>query len=119
MLQQDNETIAQVVVTSAKTKELLNANLFSLRQALASQRVAVDQVDAAGVQAAPESSVTEMNAFGKEEKEPQFSIDLSQAKSDYQQSRDLVNNLEKYGVKLPSVLKKEHPSFPFSYFQSS
>ncbi|NGY87191.1 hypothetical protein F6Y05_24305 [Bacillus megaterium] len=36
-----------------------------------------------------------MNAFGKEEKEPQFSIDLSQAKSDYQQSRDLVNNLEK------------------------
>ncbi len=95
VLQQDNETIAQVVVTSAKTKELLNSNLFSLRQALASQHVAVDQVDAAGVQAAPESSVTEMTAFGKEEKEPQFSIDLSQAKSDYQQSRDLVNNLEK------------------------
>ncbi|WP_409405542.1 flagellar hook-length control protein FliK [Priestia megaterium] len=95
VLQQDNEKIAQVVVTSAKTKKLLDASLFSLRQALASQRVAVDQVDAAGVQAAPESSVTEMNAFGKEEKEPQFSIDLSQAKSDYQQSRDLVNNLEK------------------------
>ncbi len=95
VLQQDNEKIAQVVVTSAKTKELLNSNLFSLRQALASQRVAVDQVDAAGVQVAPESSVTEMNAFGKEEEEPQFSIDLSQAKSDYQQSRDLVNNLEK------------------------
>ncbi|MDE8672227.1 flagellar hook-length control protein FliK [Priestia aryabhattai] len=95
VLQQDNETIAQVVVTSAKTKELLNSNLFSLRQALASQHVAVDQVDAAGVQAAPESSVTEMTAFGKEEKESQFSIDLSQAKSDYQQSRDLVNNMEK------------------------
>ncbi|MEH7089317.1 flagellar hook-length control protein FliK [Priestia megaterium] len=68
VFQQDNETIAQVAVSSAKTKELLNANLFSLRQALASQRVAVDQVDAAGVQAAPESSVTEMTAFGKEEK---------------------------------------------------
>ncbi|SUV11809.1 flagellar hook-length control protein FliK [Priestia megaterium] len=95
VLQQDNETIAQVVVTSAKTKELLDANLFSLRQALASQRVAVDQVDAAGVQAAPESSVTERNAFGKEEKEPQFSIDLSQAKSDYQQSSNLVNELQK------------------------
>ncbi|GAB1767166.1 flagellar hook-length control protein FliK [Priestia megaterium] len=95
VLQQDNETIAQVVVTSAKTKELLDANLFSLRQALASQRVAVDQVDAAGVQAPPESSVTERNAFGKEEKEPQFSIDLSQAKSDYQQSSNLVNELQK------------------------
>ncbi|WDW08008.1 flagellar hook-length control protein FliK [Priestia aryabhattai] len=95
VLQQDNETIAQVVVTSAKTKELLNANLFSLRQALASQRVSVDEVDAAGVQAAPESSVTEMNAFGKEEKEPQFSIDLGKAKSDYEQSSDLVNELQK------------------------
>ncbi|PEI56994.1 flagellar hook-length control protein FliK [Priestia aryabhattai] len=95
VLQQDNETIAQVVVTSAKTKKLLDASLFSLRQALAAQHVSVEQVDVAAVGAAPESSVTEMNAFGKEEKEPQFSIDLSQAKSDYQQSRDLVNNLEK------------------------
>ncbi|MGG0573342.1 flagellar hook-length control protein FliK [Priestia aryabhattai] len=95
VLQQDNEKIAQVVVTSAKTKKLLDASLFSLRQALAAQHVSVEQVDVAAVGAAPESSVTEMNAFGKEEKEPQFSIDLSQAKSDYQQSRDLVNNLEK------------------------
>ncbi|WP_394556661.1 flagellar hook-length control protein FliK [Priestia aryabhattai] len=95
VLQQDNETIAQVVVTSAKTKKLLDASLFSLRQALAAQHVSVEQVDVAAVGAAPESSVTEMNAFGKEEKEPQFSIDLSQVKSDYQQSRDLVNNLEK------------------------
>ncbi|WP_226701612.1 MULTISPECIES: flagellar hook-length control protein FliK [Priestia] len=95
VFQQDNETVAQVAVSSAKTKELLNANLFSLRQALASQHVSVDQVDADAVHTAPESSVTEMNAFGKEEKEPQFSIDLSQAKSDYQQSSNLVNELQK------------------------
>jgi len=95
VLQQDNEKIAQVVVTSTKTKELLDASLFSLRQALASQHVSVDQVDVAAVGAAPESSMTDMNAFGKEEKGSQFSIELRQAKSDYQQSRDLVNNLEK------------------------
>ncbi|WP_340141720.1 flagellar hook-length control protein FliK [Priestia sp. D3YE.R1] len=95
VLQQDNEKIAQVVVTSAKTKELLDASLFSLRQALASQHVSVEQVDAADVQAAPESSVTDMTAFGKEEKRPQFSIDLGKAKSDYEQSSDLVNKLEK------------------------
>src|SRR6478609_6468604 len=35
-----------------------------------------------------------MNAFGKQEKVPQFSIDLRQATSEYQQSRDLVNELE-------------------------
>ncbi|MEJ9303888.1 flagellar hook-length control protein FliK [Priestia megaterium] len=95
VLQQDNEKIAQVVVTSTKTKELLDASLFSLRQALASQHVSVDQVDVAAVGAAPESSMTDMNAFGKEEKGSQFSIELRQAKSDYQQSSDLVNNLEK------------------------
>ncbi|MFQ6580680.1 flagellar hook-length control protein FliK [Priestia megaterium] len=95
VLQQDNEKIAQVVVTSTKTKELLDASLFSLRQALASQHVSVDQVDVAAVGAAPESSMTDMNAFGKEEKGSQFSIELRQPKSDYQQSRDLVNNLEK------------------------
>ncbi|KJL06454.1 flagellar hook-length control protein FliK [Priestia aryabhattai] len=95
VLQQDNEKIAQVVVTSAKTKELLDASLFSLRQALASQHVSVEQVDAADIQAAPESSVTDMTAFGKEEKRPQFSIDLGKAKSDYEQSSDLVNKLEK------------------------
>ncbi|MFP8639899.1 flagellar hook-length control protein FliK, partial [Priestia aryabhattai] len=95
VLQQDNEKIAQVVVTSAKTKELLDASLFSLRQALASQHVSVDQVDVAAVGAAPKSSITDMNTFGKEEKGSQFSIDLRQVKSDYQQSRDLVNNLEK------------------------
>ncbi|MDQ0806866.1 flagellar hook-length control protein FliK [Priestia megaterium] len=95
VLQQDNETVAQVAVSSAKTKELLNANLFRLRQALASQHVSVEQVDAADVQVAPESSVTDMTAFGKEEKRPQVSIDLGKAKSDYEQSSDLVNNLEK------------------------
>ncbi len=95
VLQQDNETVAQVAVSSAKTKELLNANLFRLRQALASQYVSVEQVDAADVQVAPESSVTDMTAFGKEEKRPQVSIDLGKAKSDYEQSSDLVNNLEK------------------------
>ncbi|MCR8928073.1 flagellar hook-length control protein FliK [Priestia megaterium] len=95
VLQQENETVAQVVVSSTKTKELLDATLFSLRQALASQHVSVDQVDVAAVGAAPESSMTDMNAFGKEEKGSQFSIELRQAKSDYQQSRDLVNNLEK------------------------
>ncbi|WEA43410.1 flagellar hook-length control protein FliK [Priestia aryabhattai] len=95
VFQQDNETFAQVAVSSAKTKELLNANLFSLRQALASQHVSVEQVDAPDVQAAPESSVTDMTAFGKEERRPQFSIDLGKAKSDYEQSSDLVNKLEK------------------------
>ncbi|MEK1828728.1 hypothetical protein AAAC51_05990 [Priestia megaterium] len=49
----------------------------------------------------------------------QFSIYLGQAKSDYQQSSNLVNELEKYGVKLRSVLKREHPSFSLSYFQNS
>ncbi|MGZ0875830.1 flagellar hook-length control protein FliK [Priestia megaterium] len=95
VLQQDNETVAQVAVSSAKTKELLNANLFRLRQALASQHVSVEQVDAADVQVAPESSVTDITAFGKEEKRLQVSIDLGKAKSDYEQSSDLVNNLEK------------------------
>ncbi|KRF57475.1 flagellar hook-length control protein [Bacillus sp. Soil531] len=94
VLQQENETIAQVVVSSAKTKELLDANLSTLRQVLTSQHVSVDQVDVAAVQAAPEISVKDMNAFGKQEKVPQFSIDLRQATSEYQQSRDLVNELE-------------------------
>ncbi|WP_338788606.1 flagellar hook-length control protein FliK [Priestia megaterium] len=94
VLQQENETIAQVVVSSAKTKELLDANLSTLRQVLTSQHVSVDQVDVAAVQAAPETSVKDMNAFGKQEKVPQFSIDLRQATSEYQQSRDLVNELE-------------------------
>ncbi len=95
VLQQENETVAQMVVSSAKTKELLDASLFSLRQALASQHVSVDQVDVAAVGAAPESSMTDMNAFGKEEKGSQFSIELRQAKSDHQQSSDLVNELQK------------------------
>ncbi|MCJ7990548.1 flagellar hook-length control protein FliK [Priestia sp. OVS21] len=95
VLQQKNETTAQVVVSSTKTKELLDASLFSLRQALASQHVSVDQVDVAAVGAAPESSMTDMNAFGKEEKGSQFSIELRQAKSDHQQSSDLVNELQK------------------------
>ncbi len=94
VLQQDHKTIAQVVVSSAKTKELLDANLSTLRQVLTSQHVSVDQVDVAAVQAAPETSVKDMNAFGKQEKVPQFSIDLRQATSEYQQSRDLVNELE-------------------------
>ncbi|ANF47832.1 flagellar hook-length control protein FliK [Priestia megaterium] len=94
VLQQENETIAQVVVSSAKTKELLDANLSTLRQVLTPQHVSVDQVDVAAVQAAPETSVKDMNAFGKQEKVPQFSIDLRQATSEYQQSRDLVNELE-------------------------
>ncbi|MGN7237968.1 flagellar hook-length control protein FliK [Priestia megaterium] len=95
VLQQENETVAQVVVSSAKTKELLDASLFRLRQALTSQHVSVDQVDVAAVGAAPESSMTDMNAFGKEEKGSQFSIELRQAKSDHQQSSDLVNELQK------------------------
>jgi flagellar hook-length control protein FliK len=94
VLQQENETTAQVIVSSAKTKELLDANLSTLRQVLTSQHVSVDQVDVAAVQAAPETSVKDMNAFGKQEKVPQFSIDLRQATSEYQQSRDLVNELE-------------------------
>jgi len=94
VLQQKNETTAQVVVSSA-TKELLDASLFRLRQALTSQHVSVDQVDVAAVQAALESSVKDMNAFAKEEKVPQFSIDLGKEKSDHQQSSDLVNELQK------------------------
>ncbi|MED3880306.1 flagellar hook-length control protein FliK [Priestia megaterium] len=100
VLQQKNETIAQVVVSSAKTKELLDPNLSTLRQALTSQHASVDEVDVAAVQAAPENSVTEMNTFAKEEKVPQFSIDLGQVKSDYQQSSDLVNELEKIWSKV-------------------
>lgn len=151
VLQQDNETIAQVVVMSAKTKELLDANLFRLRQALGSQHVSVEQGDVDAVHTASESSVKNMTAFPKEEKVPffnqlpwkkdvvvpsgsidtnsflensessagthttgapvenqpssfgsgempklqQFSIYLGQAKSDYQQSSNLVNELEK------------------------
>ncbi|MED3929928.1 flagellar hook-length control protein FliK [Priestia megaterium] len=95
VLQQENETVAQVVVSSAKTKELLDANLSTLRKGLTSQHVSVDQVDVAAVQAAPESSVKDMNAFAKEEKVPQFSIDLGKEKSDHQQSSDLVNELRK------------------------
>ena len=95
VLQQKNEPITQVVVSSAKTKELLDANLATLRQVLTSQHVSVDQVDVAAVQAAPESSVKDMNAFAKEEKVPQFSIDLRQVKLDHQQSNDLVNELQK------------------------
>ncbi len=93
--QQDHKTTAQVVVSSAKTKELLDANLFRLRQALTSQHVSVDEVDVAAVQAALESSVKDMNAFAKEEKVLQFSIDLGKVKLDHQQSSDLVNELEK------------------------
>jgi len=93
--QQAHKTTAQVVVSSTKTKELLDANLFRLRQALKSQYVSVDQVDVADVQAALESSVKDMNAFAKEEKVPQFSIDLRQVKLDHQQSSDLVNELQK------------------------
>ncbi|UKJ79826.1 flagellar hook-length control protein FliK [Priestia megaterium] len=95
VLQQKNETTAQVVVSSAKTKELLDASLFRLRQALTSQHVSVDQVDVVAVQAAPESSVKDMTAFAKEEKVPQFSIDLGKVKLDHQQSSDLVNELQK------------------------
>jgi flagellar hook-length control protein FliK len=95
MLQQDHKTTAQVVVSSAKTKELLDANLFRLRQALTSQHVSVDQVDVAAIQAALESSGKDLNAFAKEEKVPQFSIDLRQVKLDHQQSSDLVNELKK------------------------
>ncbi|MBU8686132.1 flagellar hook-length control protein FliK [Priestia megaterium] len=95
VLQHDHKTTAQVVVSSAKTKELLDANLFRLRQALTSQHVSVDQVDVAAVQAALESSVKDLNAFAKEEKVPQFSIDLRQVKLDHQQSSDLVNELQK------------------------
>lgn len=106
VFQQDNETVAQVAVSSAKTKELLNANLFRLRQALTSQHVSVEQVGSVGVQAAPKSSVTDMTAFGKEEKELQFSMDLGKAKSDYEQSSDLVNKLEKIWSKA-SIGSKE------------
>ncbi|MGE6828531.1 flagellar hook-length control protein FliK [Priestia megaterium] len=95
VLQQKNEPITQVVVSSAKTKELLDANLATLRQVLTSQHVSVDEVDVAAVQAALESSVKDMNAFAKEEKVPQFSIDLRQVKLDHQQSNDLVNELQK------------------------
>ncbi|MGG4434781.1 flagellar hook-length control protein FliK [Priestia megaterium] len=95
VLQQENETTAQVIVSSAKTKELLDANLSTLRQVLTSQHVSVDQVDVAAVQAAPETSVKDMTAFANEEKVPQFSIDLGQVKSDHQQSTDLVNGLQK------------------------
>ncbi|WP_280560143.1 flagellar hook-length control protein FliK [Priestia megaterium] len=95
MLQQKNEPITQVVVSSAKTKELLDANLATLRQVLTSQHVSVDKVDVVAVQAALESSVKDMNAFAKEEKVPQFSIDLRQVKLDHQQSNDLVNELQK------------------------
>ncbi|QLK04833.1 Flagellar hook-length control protein FliK [Priestia megaterium] len=95
VLQQENETTAQVIVSSAKTKELLDANLSTLRQVLTSQHVSVDQVDVAAVQAAPETSVKDINAFANEEKVPQFSIDLGQVKSDHQQSTDLVNGLQK------------------------
>ncbi|WP_340596538.1 flagellar hook-length control protein FliK [Priestia megaterium] len=95
VLQQKNETTAQVVVSSAKTKELLDANLATLRQVLTSQHVSVDKVDVVAVQAALESSVKDMNAFAKEEKVPQFSIDLRQVKLDHQQSNDLVNELQK------------------------
>ncbi|MED4238676.1 flagellar hook-length control protein FliK [Priestia megaterium] len=95
VLQQENETIAQVVVSSAKTKELLDANLSTLRKGLTSQHVSVDQVGVTAVQAALESSVKDMNAFAKEEKVPQFSIDLGKGKSDHQQSSDLVNELQK------------------------
>ncbi|MES5266408.1 flagellar hook-length control protein FliK [Priestia megaterium] len=94
LLQQENETVAQVVVSSTKTKELLDANLLTLRKGLTSQHVSVDQVDVAAVQAAPESSVKDMNTLGKEEKVPQFSIDLGKEKSDHQQSSDLVNELQ-------------------------
>ncbi|RDZ11878.1 flagellar hook-length control protein FliK [Priestia megaterium] len=151
MLQQDNKTTAQVVVSSAKTKELLDASLFSLRQALASQYASINKVDVAVVPSAPSASVRDMYAFRKEEKVPffnqlpwkkdvvlrnestdrnsfeknsessfsthtsgmkvennplsfgsgempklqQFSIYLGQAKSDYQQSSNLVKELEK------------------------
>ncbi|MGR6340199.1 flagellar hook-length control protein FliK [Priestia megaterium] len=95
LLQQENETVAQVVVSSTKTKELLDANLLTLRKGLTSQHVSVDQVDVAAVQAAPESSVKDMNTLAKEEKVPQFSIDLGKEKSDHQQSSDLVNELQK------------------------
>ncbi|MGE7713784.1 flagellar hook-length control protein FliK [Priestia megaterium] len=95
VLQQENETVAQVVVSSTKTKELLDANLLTLRKGLTSQHVSVDQVDVAAVQAAPESSVKDMNTLAKEEKVPQFSIDLGKEKSDHQQSSDLVNELQK------------------------
>ncbi|PAK38566.1 hypothetical protein CHH47_29630, partial [Priestia megaterium] len=71
------------------------ASLFRLRQALTSQHVSVDQVDVVAVQAAPESSVKDMTAFAKEEKVPQFSIDLGKVKLDHQQSSDLVNELQK------------------------
>ncbi|WP_230933502.1 flagellar hook-length control protein FliK [Priestia sp. TSO9] len=104
--QQDNKTTAQVVVSSAKTKELLDANLFRLRQALTSQHVSVDQVDVVAVQAALESSVKDMNAFAKEEKVPQFSIDLRQVKLDHQQSSDLVNELQKIWSKASFSIKE-------------
>ncbi|MGG2086706.1 flagellar hook-length control protein FliK [Priestia aryabhattai] len=109
VFQQDNETVAQVVVSSAKTKELLNSNLFSLRQALASHHVSVDQVDVTAIQAAPESSVNDANAFSKEERVAQFSIDLGQVKSDHQQSSDLINELQKIWSSA-SFSKEEVPS---------
>ncbi|MED4138576.1 flagellar hook-length control protein FliK [Priestia megaterium] len=101
VFQQDNETVAQVVVSSAKTKELLNSNLFSLRQALASQHVSVDQVDVTAIQAAPESSVRNMNAFRKEEKVPFF--------NQLPWKRDMV--LRSQSVDANSFLKNSEGSF--------
>lgn len=107
VLQQDNKTTAQVVVSSAKTKELLDASLFRLRQALTSHHVSVDQVGVDAVHTASESSAdtnttgatveNQPSSFGSGEmpKLQQFSIYLGQAKSDYQQSSNLVNELEK------------------------
>ncbi|MGG1367098.1 flagellar hook-length control protein FliK [Priestia megaterium] len=107
--QQDHKTTAQVVVSSAKTKELLDASLFRLRQALTSQHVSVDQVDVAAVQAAPESSVKDMNTLAKEEKVPQFSIDLGKEKTDHQQSSDLVNELQKIWSKASLSIEERTP----------
>lgn len=45
MLQQDNETVARIVVSSVKTKELLESNLSTLRHGLASQHVSIDKID--------------------------------------------------------------------------
>ncbi len=106
VLQQENETVAQVVVSSTKTKELLDANLLTLRKGLTSQHVSVDQVDVAAVQAAPESSVKDMNTLAKEEKVPQFSIDLGKEKSDHQQSSDLVNELQKIWSKASTSIEE-------------
>lgn len=45
MLQKDSETVARIVVSSAKTKELLDSNLSTLRHGLASQHVSIDKID--------------------------------------------------------------------------